>query len=153
MDSQNCIDGGCRSYGCLIHSDCSERERCSIRSRQGICFRRPHIFPQPPFVPHPQPPYHPPQRPPNRPPSSQSGFKLKLGQGPKNIPENVPCPFYTKPSDAFSSIKCERIFCRCNSGADCQAYKPTWANGPLKCCLGACLLAEGDGCQRKAACT
>ena len=65
--AKNCIDGGCRSYGCLIGSDCARRERCSPRN---VCKapRRPPPFgrprPPPPFRPRPPRPRPIPRPPP-----------------------------------------------------------------------------------------
>ena len=131
---RNCIDGGCRDYRCFINSDCAPRERCL----NGQCRRRRRPRPKP---------LPPPRR---KVPWSETGVRRVPGTGPANIPAHLKCPFYTPATDANSNIKCQRVFCRCNSGADCQPFKPPWANGPMKCCLGACVLAEGDNCARRA---
>ena len=80
--------------------------------------------------------------------TKQDGFKLVRGNGPTNIPQNIPCPFYTKASDQFGPIKCQRILCRCSTANDCAPYKPHWSKGPLICCAGACVLGQPDNCQR-----
>ena len=132
---RNCIDGGCRNCRCFINSDCASRERCL----RGRCARR---------RPRPKPIPLPPQR--RRVPWSETGVRRVPGSGPTIIPAHLKCPFYSLPSDASSNVKCQRVFCRCNSGADCQPFKPPWARGPMKCCLGACVLAEADSCARRA---
>lgn len=47
-----------------------------------------------------------------RPPPNFDGLILVPGTGQNNIPPNIPCPFYSRPQDAFSGKKCQRIFCR-----------------------------------------
>ena len=142
----NCIDGGCRNYRCFHRQDCTGRR--SICNRYGRCQNRRR-----------------PRRPWQRPGGGftvvsthsqnhflgnkkQDGFKLVRGNGPTNIPQNIPCPFYTKVSDQFGPIKCQRILCRCSTANDCAPYKPHWSKGPLSCCAGACVLGQPDNCQR-----
>ena len=145
----NCIDGGCRQYRCFQRKDCTGRR--AVCSRYGRCQRRQRQRQRPGgrrpgggftvvsthsqnnFLGKPNP---------------KDGFKLVRGTGPTNIPQNIPCPFYTRNSDQFGPIKCQRILCRCNNASDCAPYKPHWSKGPLICCAGACVLGQPDNCQR-----
>ena len=151
---RNCIDGGCRAYRCFTNGDCANRERC-IR---GQCSRRRR--PIPPSPPRPEPPPIPPlPRPPRRRPPRRPFRPPRIlitrvpGSGPSIIPPNLPCPFASAPTDAFSNVKCLRVFCRCVFSAQCQLYRPPWAIGPMQCCNGACVLGAGDSCPRIGACT
>ena len=143
----NCIDGGCRNYRCFERQDCTGRR--TTCDRIGRCQGR-----------RPNPPWGGPgggggltvisTHTTNQFGGSklQDGFKLVRGNGPTNIPQNIPCPFYTRQSDQFGPIKCQRILCRCSTALDCVPYKPRWANGPMSCCAGACVLGPPDNCPR-----
>ena len=36
---------------------------------------------------------------------------------------NMPCPYYIRSNDAFTSRRCTRIFCRCANKNDCARFK------------------------------
>lgn len=100
-----------------------------------------HVIQRPPLPPPPPPR-----------PSSVNGYQLvKGGNGAHVVPENAPCPLFSRPTDRFDPVlKCNRIFCRCKTTSDCLQYKPWWSSGHLQCCGQSCVLGLADSCLRDA---
>ena len=54
----------------------------------------------------------------------QEGQKIEFGLGTLTSRGfDPPCPYFSKPSDAFTSRKCTRMFCQCANTNDCTPFK------------------------------